>query len=144
MFMEFVQEQALLFVALAVVVGMLVYSYVGDRIAGYKTVGCDEATRLYNDDAFLLDVRSAGEFKEGYIGEATNISVTDLNSKLSQLPSDKSQPILTYCLSGARSARAAGVLVKNGYTQVYNLSGGINAWKHAGLPVGKSKKNKKK
>jgi rhodanese-related sulfurtransferase len=53
---------------------------------------------------------------------------------------------LVYCLTGARSARAAAIMSKDGYTNVNNLSGGINAWKAAGLPVGKakSKKNKKK
>jgi rhodanese-related sulfurtransferase len=146
MFNEFFQEQWPLFVAVAVIIAMLVYSYVGDKIAGYTGVNTDEATRLFNDDAFLLDVRSAGEYKDGYIGNATNISSTEIGSKLGQLPKDKETPILVYCLSGARSARAAGMIAKNGYTHVYNLSGGINAWKSAGLPVGreKSKKNKKK
>ncbi|WP_029408347.1 rhodanese-like domain-containing protein [Thiomicrorhabdus sp. Milos-T2] len=146
MFNEFFQDQWPLFVAVAVIIAMLIYSYVGDKIAGYQSVNTDQATRLFNDDAFVLDVRSSGEFREGYIGNALNISAADVGSKLGQLPSDKTTPILIYCLSGARSARAAGTLAKNGYTNVNNLSGGINAWKAAGLPVGKekSKKNKKK
>jgi len=146
MFNEFFQEQWPLFIAVAVITMMLVYSYVGDKIAGFTGVNTDEATRLFNDDAFVLDVRSAGEFKEGYIGNATNISSTEIGSKLGLLPADKETPILVYCLTGARSSRAAGIMAKDGYTNVYNLSGGINAWKAAGLPVGKakSKKNKKK
>jgi len=148
MFGEFVQEQGLLFIALAVVVTMLIYSYVGDRLSGFKSVNADGAIRLFNDDAYLLDVRSAGEFKEGYIGEATNISSTELKDKLNQLPKDKEKPILIYCLTGSRSARSAGLLVKNGYKNVSNLAGGINAWKTASLPVAtaksKAKKNKKK
>lgn len=146
MFNEFFQEQWPLFVAVVVIVIMLVYSYVGDKIAGYKSVNTDEATRLYNDDAFVLDARTAGEYKDGYIGNAINISSTDIGSNLGRLPSDKETPILVYCLSGARSSRVASTMVKNGYTNVNNLSGGINAWKAAGLPVGreKSKKNKKK
>ncbi|BBP46958.1 rhodanese-like domain-containing protein [Thiosulfatimonas sediminis] len=146
MFSEFMQEQMFLFIALLVVIVMLAYSYVGDKIAGFKTVGADEAIRLYNDDAFVLDVRSSGEYRDGYIGNATNISVGELASKLSQLPKDKSAPILVYCLSGGRSSRAAMTLVKDGYTAVHNLRGGITAWKAAGLPVGRerSKKNKNK
>ncbi|MBN2646654.1 MAG: rhodanese-like domain-containing protein [Thiotrichales bacterium] len=145
MFVEFMQEQLLLFIALLVVVLMLVYSYVGDKISGFKTVSTDEAIRLYNDEAFVLDVRSAGEYREGYIGNALNISVSELPAKLSQLPADKTQPILVYCLSGGRSSRAAGILAKNGYQSVFNLSGGITAWKAGGLPVGRerSKKNRK-
>ena len=146
MFSEFVQEQALLFVALAVVIGMLAYSYLGDRLSGYKSVNTDEATRLFNDDAFLLDVRSAAEFKEGFIGEANNVSVTELTANMNKLPKDKEKPLLVYCLTGARSGRAASMLTKAGYTQVFNLAGGINAWKSAGLPVAtlKAKKNRRK
>ncbi|NPA71291.1 MAG: rhodanese-like domain-containing protein [Gammaproteobacteria bacterium] len=146
MFSEFFQEQTLLFIALTVVIAMLIYSYVGDSMAGYKSVNTDEATRLFNDDAYLLDVRSAGEYKDGFIGNAKNISVSDLSASMGQLPKDKEQPVLVYCLSGGRSGRAAGMLSKAGYTNVHNLAGGINAWKGAGLPTGtaKSKKNKKK
>ncbi len=146
MFSEFFQEQWPLFVALLVISLMLIYSYVGDRLSGFKGVQADEAVRVFNDGAYMLDVRTAGEFKDGYIGEATNISVTELASKMGQLPADKEAPILVYCQTGARSSRAAGMLAKNGYTNVYNLAGGIMAWKNAGLPVGrqKSKKNKKK
>lgn len=146
MFGEFVEEQFLLFVALVVVVLMLIYSYVGDKLAGFKTISADEAIRLYNDDAFVLDVRSSGEYKDGFIGEATNVAVGDLATNLNKLPSDKSKPILVYCLSGGRSARAAGTLVKNGYTEVNNLRGGITAWKAANLPLNKpkSKKSRKK
>ncbi|MGM0541954.1 MAG: rhodanese-like domain-containing protein [Pseudomonadota bacterium] len=146
MFSEFVQEQALLFVALAVVIAMLAYSYLGDRLSGYKSVNTDEATRLFNDDAFLLDVRTAKEFKEGFIGEATNVPVTELSANMNKLPKDKEKPLLVYCLTGARSKRAAGILTKAGYTQVFNLAGGINAWKSAGLPIAttKAKRNRKK
>ncbi|MEA1989411.1 MAG: rhodanese-like domain-containing protein [Pseudomonadota bacterium] len=146
MFNEFFQEQWPLFVAVAVITAMLVYTYLGDKISGYTSVTTDQATRLFNDDAFVLDVRTAGEYKEGFIGNATNISSTEISAKLGHLPADKETPILVYCLTGARSARAAGIMSKNGYTNVNNLAGGINAWKTAGLPVGKakSKKNKKK
>ena len=146
MMSEFIQEQMLLFVALAVILGMLVYSYVGDKISGYSSVNTDAAIRLFNDDAFLLDVRTPGEFKEGAIGQATNISVTELASKINTLKVAKDAPVLVYCLTGARSGRAAGMLAKNGFTNVSNLAGGINAWRSAGLPVGtvKSKKKQKK
>jgi len=146
MFAEFIQEQVLLFVALAIVIVMLSYSYLGDRLAGFKSVNTDAATRLFNDDAFLLDVRAPAEFKEGCIGNAVNINAPDVGAKLNLLPKDKEKPVLVYCLSGARSARAAGILVKNGYKDVSNLTGGITAWKNASLPVttAKSKKNRKK
>ncbi|MCF6346631.1 MAG: rhodanese-like domain-containing protein [Thiomicrorhabdus sp.] len=146
MFSEFVEEQTLLFVALVIIIAMLVYSYLGERLSGFKSVNTDEATRLFNDGAFMLDVRASNEYKEGLIGDAKNISASDLSSKMNLLPKDKEKPIVVYCLSGMRSSNVASKLVKAGYTQVVNLSGGINAWKAAGLPVvkAKSKKAKKK
>ncbi len=144
MFSEFVQEQMLLFVALAIIIAMLVYSYIGERLSGFKSVSTDEGTRLFNDDAFLLDVRASNEYKEGFIGNAKNIPVSDLKDQLNLLPKNKEQPILVYCLSGIRSSKAASVLVKAGYSNVFNLSGGINAWKAAGLPIIKAKSKKAK
>ena len=52
MFSEFIQEQMLLFIALAVILAMLAYSYLGDKIAGYNNVGTAEATRLFNIPGF--------------------------------------------------------------------------------------------
>lgn len=144
MFSEFFQEQWPLFLATFIIILILIYSYLGDKIAGFKGVGVDQAVRLFNDDAFLLDVRTAGEFKEGSIGPATNISSNEINSKLDKLPKDKEGTVLVYCQSGARSAKVAGTLAKNGYTNVFNLNGGINAWISAGMPVQTKKSNKKK
>lgn len=149
MFIEFVEQQALLFIALAVVTVMLIYSYVGDKLAGYQSVSADEAVRLYNQDALVLDVRTEAEYRGGFIGEAQNISSGELASKINSLASRKDEPVLVYCQSGARSASAAKLLVKNGFTKVYNLSGGIMTWKSAGLPMNtprslRKSKNEKK
>ncbi len=143
MIFEFVQHEIYLFIALAVVIVMLVYSYVGDKLAGYTAVNSDEAVRLYNQDAFLLDVRSASEYQSGFIGEAENISSTDIRQNLTQIASHKNDPVLVYCQSGGRSSSVARLLVKEGFTQVHNLSGGIMTWKSAGLPINTTRSIKK-
>lgn len=135
MFIEFVQQQFLLFIALGVISLMLIYSYVGDRFLGYKQVSPEEATRLYNRGALMLDVRSDAEYKTGFLGEAKHIPVGDVKAKLNNLDSYKNKDVIVYCQSGARSAGVANTLVKNGFQQVHNLRGGIMAWKMAGLPV---------
>jgi len=77
--------------------------------------------------ARLIDVRSPGEFKSGAYPKAINFPLDDLPSKLDRLkPLDK--PIIVYCASGARSAKAAGMLKKAGFTDVIN-GGGLS-----GLP----------
>lgn len=139
-------EQYLLFIALAIVVIFLVYSYVGDSIAGVKSVSADEAVRLFNKDAKIFDVRASTEFKSGYIGEAENLNANEIIKKLNNTDFTKEGDILLYCASGARSSNAARAVTKAGYSNVHNLSGGILAWQNAGLPINKpvSKKSKKR
>ena len=78
-------------------------------------------------NAFLLDVRTAGEFGGGHLPKATNIDFRspDFASKIKDLPKDK--PVFVYCLSGGRSAQAAEMLRKEGF-QVTELQGGYLKW----------------
>jgi len=146
MFSEFFEEQLILFVALGIIVMMLVYSYVGDKLAGFKTISAEEAVRVFNRDAWVLDVRTESEYKTGFIGEAENISSTEVAKRLDQIAKHKEEEVLVYCASGARSAGVAGKLAKAGFEKVYNIRGGMMSWKGAGLPVNvpKSKKQRKK
>lgn len=143
MFLEFVEEQIFLFVALVVIAGILISSYFGDKLSGFKTATAEEAVSLYNKDAKVFDTRPSAEYKTGFIGEAENIDANSILARLEKLSYPKEDDILLYCQSGGRSASVARNLVKNGYTQVYNLSGGIMAWQNAGLPVNKPVSKKK-
>jgi phage shock protein E len=86
----------------------------------------EEARRLVNEGATLLDVRSATEFASGHLTGAKNIPVGELSEHLSQLP-DKRAPIVVYCRSGGRSSRAKQILEGAGYAAVYDL-GGMGRW----------------
>ena len=77
---------------------------------------------LVKKGAVILDVRSKSEFYGGHIKDALNIPVSDLTAKLNRLQ-DKNTPIITCCASGMRSATAAGILKKAGFTKVYNGGG---------------------
>jgi rhodanese-related sulfurtransferase len=84
-------------------------------------------------NAILLDVRTPEEIAGGKIANAQNIVWDDsFADKLSTL---EHKPIFVYCGSGIRSAKAAAVLKEKGYTDVYELEGGIKAWKAVGMPV---------
>jgi phage shock protein E len=84
------------------------------------------------ENALVLDVRTEAEISTGIIEGATNI-VYDENFA-NKLTSLEQKPVFVYCAVGGRSAKAATILRDKGYT-VYELEGGITAWKDAGLPV---------
>lgn len=84
----------------------------------------------------LLDVRTAGEYQQGHLANALQADWTnraEFTERVKYL--DKNKPLLVYCASGGRSGQAAQWLETQGFTQVVNLSGGMIAWKQAGLPV---------
>jgi rhodanese-related sulfurtransferase len=85
-----------------------------------------------NTPHLLLDVRTAEEFAGGHLPNAVNIPVEDLEARLSEIP--MGQPVVVYCRSGNRSADAANILNRAGYTQVLDL-GGIIDWQAAGYQV---------
>lgn len=91
--------------------------------------------KLAEKDVQVLDVRTAGEFRSGYIQNAMQANWVDraeFNDRTRHL--DKNKTVLVYCASGIRSAEAAELLREQGYT-VFELVGGMNKWKREGKPV---------
>lgn len=83
----------------------------------------------------LLDVRTAEEFAEGHLEGALNVDInqeTFLQDAKTVLETEK--PVAVYCRSGRRSAKAAEILIKEGF-KVTNLEGGILAWTEEKMPV---------
>lgn len=98
----------------------------------YAKAGPTDASALLDDGALLLDVREKSEFNAGHAPQARNVPLSQLSSRLSKLPADRT--IVTVCRSGSRSAHAARLLAGEGY-EVVNLTGGMNAWRRSGLQV---------
>jgi len=135
----FLQENWML-VALAVVSGvMLLWSFVGGKLSGVEEADTLKATRLYNNEALILDVRETSEFESGHIPKARHIPLGQLGKRLDEIQGHKDKTVLVNCRSGARSARACRMLKKAGFASVYNLAGGFLAWERANLPVTKKK-----
>jgi len=83
----------------------------------------------------LLDVRTPSEFANGHIEGAGQLNYYDFDFRQKLLLLPKNEPVYLYCNTGYRSKRAADILAKNGYKQVYNLEHGIMDWNLNNLPV---------
>lgn len=81
-----------------------------------------------NEDAFLLDVRTAEEFQEGHINGATNIDIFSPNFQAEVEKLDKAKDIYIVCKSGGRSGSAANAMDAMGFDRTTNLDGGMMAW----------------
>ncbi len=95
----------------------------------------DAFSARINDQAQLIDVRSADEFGSGHLAHAWNLDWSSGELEVRAGTLDKTRPVLLYCASGRRSAAANDHLRANGFTDVVDLDGGMNAWRSAGLPL---------
>ncbi|WP_083191660.1 thioredoxin domain-containing protein [Formosa haliotis] len=82
----------------------------------------------------LIDVRTPSEYDSGHIANAKNVDwkADSFQNETARL--DKTEAILVYCLSGARSAKAASQMRLDGFTKVYELDGGLMKWRSKNLP----------
>lgn len=96
-----------------------------------------ETLALPKTDVILLDAREPKEFDVSHLENAICVGYNKfkLEETLSKLPEDKNAKIVVYCSLGIRSEVVADKLIKAGYTNVYNLYGGIFEWKNANFKV---------
>ncbi len=89
--------------------------------------------QMFQDGAFLLDVRTQPEWEEYHIDGATMVVLDELESRVSEVPFD--QEVIIICNSGNRSQVARDILLQAGHTQVTSIAGGIQGWMSAGHDV---------
>lgn len=102
----------------------------------YKNVDVGEFSNLINTgNVKIIDVRTEEEYNEFHIKGADLISLDKFDKTLDSLDLSKDKKILVYCHSGNRSRTAASSLIIRGYSEVYNLMGGIVSWAELDFPV---------
>jgi len=84
-------------------------------------------------DLVIIDVRSPQELREGKIEGSTLIPFMDIMKGNFSIP--QGRPLLLICAVGGRSYAAMQILAHKGYKEIYNLQGGVAAWKQANLPL---------
>jgi rhodanese-related sulfurtransferase len=136
-YLPFASAHPALMAALAVSFMAIVANEIFGVLTAGKTVSAPEAVRLMNDrDARVIDVRPVADFKKAHLLGALNIPHDKLKDRLGELERDKSKPVIVYCaLGGGSSRESAKLLREKGFAEAFPLSGGLNGWLGASLPV---------
>lgn len=134
--MSFIQNNLLLIVVFVASGAMLAWPLVGGRLSKMRPISTLGVTRLINSgNPVLLDLRETSEFEGGSLPNALHIPLSQLKDRAGELGKLTGRPLVVYCERGQRSRGAMATLSKLGFSEIYNLAGGIRAWKDAGLPV---------
>ncbi|WP_445747639.1 rhodanese-like domain-containing protein [Polaribacter sp.] len=96
-----------------------------------------ETLKMSKEKTIILDAREESEFKVSHLKNAIFVGYNqfDLNQTIAKLPKDKTEKIVVYCSLGIRSETIAHKLIQAGYTNVFNLYGGIFEWKNKDFQV---------
>ena len=105
--------------------------------SGIPTIDVREAERRRREESptpLVVDVREASEFTAVRLEDGVAlVPLSEFGERFQELPRDR--PLLMMCAGGTRSAAATAHLLRNGYTDVVNVAGGIKDWEASGLPV---------
>ena len=143
-FLEFTSNHTLLVLALFASFFIVIFYELRRKANGLVNVEAADAVRLMNNNALIIDLRSAETYGRGHIVNARNVPSDEIESRLSSLGGDTSKPIVAVCDAGISSRRAVSALRQKGYESVYSLKQGMTGWSQAGLPVVTGKKTKSK
>lgn len=132
---EFIVNHWILATLFVVLSSMLMSDSLNKKISGMTSINTTQAIQLVNQQKGLfLDVREHAEYKKEHIADSKNMPLSILADNLKALK-NKSQPIILICGSGQRARNAAKQLHRNEFSDIYILSGGLNTWKDAKLPL---------
>ncbi len=143
-FLEFTSNHTLLVLALMASFFLLIFSELRRKASGLVNVEAEEAVRLINDDAVVLDLRGVDAYARGHITGARNVPADELESRMTTLQEYKSTPIVAVCDAGMTSTKAVQQLRAAGFEAVVGLKGGMTGWSQAGFPVVTGKKTRAK
>lgn len=104
----------------------------------YTTIGTDDAKRMIEAGAHIIDVRQPDEWSRGHISEALLVPLNGIYSfgaALKQLNLPEDADVIFTCAAGQRSATASEIALLTGLKQVYNLANGMNGWLARRYPV---------
>jgi rhodanese-related sulfurtransferase len=117
---------------------MLAWPELSRFAGGSNEIGTLDATRLMNQGTTLvLDVRGKEDYATGHLPRARHIPLDELSKRIDEIGKYKERPVLLTTKPGPRASAAARLLKQAGFTTVYQLKGGVAAWRDASLPLEK-------
>jgi rhodanese-related sulfurtransferase len=134
--MAFIEKNWILILAFVASGVMLLWPYVQKLLSTVKEIGTLNVTQLINhENAVLLDLRETADFAGGKLPNAIHIPLSQLQDRGAELAKLTARPVVVYGERGQRAGKAAAALAKLGFASIYQLQGGLKAWKDAGLPL---------
>jgi rhodanese-related sulfurtransferase len=131
---EFVINHWLLVSAFVVLAYLVLSNSLHQKLAGFSAIGTAQAIQIVNKQkGVFLDIREPTEFAKEHIADSVSLPLSKVAEDTSL--KDQAQPIILVCASGQRSRTAAKQLKAKGFSEVYILTGGLNTWKDAKLPL---------
>lgn len=126
-------------IVVCLLLGMISCNSQDKKEVSFIDVNVAEFQQLISKEGIqLVDVRTPEEYNAGHIKNAKSINFFDSDFKeQSTTILDKNKPVYLYCRSGGRSAKSAKIYKEAGFTKVYNLLGGFNAWSAKNLEIEK-------
>lgn len=125
-------------VAAAVFTALLVIVFeLRARQQDFAAISPQEAIRLMNQGALVLDLRKPEEFAAGHLNGARRMDSAEILKAGETLKKYREKPLLIYCETGSLGASAARILAGQGFTKAVNLRGGLASWRAENLPLSK-------
>ncbi len=136
MFLEFAMANWYLFAMLAAILLLLMFNPGGRMVGGATKISAVKLPQIQaRQSAVLVDIRSPEEFSKGHIEQSLNLPLDSLESNLKKLNKHRGKPLILVCQSGMRAGKAAGILKKNQFQELYILDGGVASWSKENLPL---------
>ncbi|HZT03298.1 MAG TPA: rhodanese-like domain-containing protein [Steroidobacteraceae bacterium] len=137
---QYVQLNHWLVAATVVVLVLVIVFEIRTRAATMAAVTPQEAIRLMNRGAVVIDLRPAEQYAAGHLAGARRMDGEQLLSASDTLKKYKQKPLIVYDESGSAGGSAARQLKQQGFLQAFNLRGGLAAWRSDNLPLEKGSK----
>jgi rhodanese-related sulfurtransferase len=137
---QYIHLNPLLAAATVVVLALVIVFEIRARTESFAAVSPQDAIRLMNRGAVVIDLRSAEQYAAGHLAGARRLDGEQVLKAGEMLKKYKQRPLIVYDESGSLGGSAARRLQAQGFTQVFNLRGGLAAWRSDNLPLEKGSK----